>query len=170
MPASRALHRAAEAPAPVAGAASASTVLSSARARALADAEAHLGSALRLVLGAIRSVRGALVAQLQQGASPALTQPQLQARVSAAVLPWVDSLAGIPRLLQRVLEASGRSSAGRQAVVAFLHCATCSKVGGEGGEEEEEEAVLEVEEGAGALAGGAAGEAEEGEDSDEEGD
>jgi hypothetical protein len=156
----------------VAGAASASTILSSARARALADAQAHLGSALRLVLGAIRSVRGALVAQLQQGASPALTQPQLQARVSAAVLPWVDSLAGIPRLLQRVLEASGRGSAGRQAVVAFLHCATCSKVGGEGGEEEEEEeeeAVLEVEEGAGALAGGAAGEGG-GEDSDEEGD
>jgi hypothetical protein len=162
MPSARAPHRAAEAPAPAAarpGAASTSTILSSARARALADAEAHLGSALRLAQGAIRSVRRALAAQLRQGASAALLPlPQLHARVTAAVLPWVDSLAGIPRLLQRVLEASGRGSAGRQAMISFLHCATCSGEGGEGeGEEEEEEEVLAVEEGAAARAGSAAG-------------
>ena len=119
---------------------------SAARARALGEAEAHLRSALRLVLSTLRSVRAGLAARARAGAGgAALSAAALQQRLNTAVAPWVDALAGIPRLLQRVLEACGRAGEGRLVLVDFLCAATCG-VGEEGGAGERDEVEAEGEE------------------------
>lgn len=98
-----------------------------AQVRALGEAEAHLGSALGIVLGTLQRVRGVLAgARAWSGEWEGLGEVERQQQLSLAMYPWVEPLAGIPRLLQRVLEASGRKAEGRQVLAKFLFHATAA--------------------------------------------
>ena len=109
-------------------------------ARLLQGAERSLKRAVSIIENCVRLARSRLVKRFGDSAAMrGMSEREKDHAVSTLVFPWVEPLAGIPFLLQRVLEFAGRVEEGTQVIVNFLVVTTTDGAKKEEREEEEEE-------------------------------